>query len=109
MGIFQSIRDAISTAREQTVLPANAILIDVRSPGEFSQGRIEGSVNFPVGEITNHIGAHCPDKTTNIVVFCASGMRSSSARNALIQMGYTQVFNGGGIGSLASKLNKRIV
>ena len=109
MGIFEAIRSAISGSNVTQTLPDDSVLIDVRSPGEFSQGHIEGSTNCPVGDLAARIAAICPDKSANIIVFCASGMRSSTARNVLINMGYSSVFNGGGVGGLARHLNKRLV
>ena len=109
MGIFQAIHSALSGSNATQTLPVDSVLIDVRSPGEFSQGHIEGSANCPVGDIANRIAAICSDKSANIIVFCASGMRSSAARNVLMKMGYASVFNGGGVGGLARQLNRRLV
>ena len=109
MGIFQAIHSALSGSNATQTLPVDSVLIDVRSPGEFSQGHIEGSANCPVGDIANRIAAICSDKSANIIVFCASGGRSSAARNVLISMGYAHVFNGGGVAGLARQLNKRLV
>ncbi|MFC5398378.1 rhodanese-like domain-containing protein, partial [Undibacterium jejuense] len=48
------------------------------------------------------------EKSTPIVVYCASGARSASAKNNLIKLGYDNVSNGGAVASLALKLQKQI-
>lgn len=70
-----------------------AILIDVRSPGEFASGKIEGSVNIPLNKLPKELEKL--NKNKDIVVFCASGMRSSSAKIILNRNGFEKVINGG--------------
>ncbi len=89
-------------------LPANACLIDVRSPAEYASGYIEGAISIPLGDLTQSISKAVPNKETEIVVYCQSGARSAAAKNQLQSMGYQQVNNGGGIGSLAASLQKKI-
>jgi len=89
-------------------LPDDAVLIDVRNPGEFASGYIEGAISLPLDRIDQGIEFRVPDKNTPIIVYCVSGARSAAARNGLIKLGYTNVSNGGGIGSLAIKLHKMI-
>lgn len=87
----------------------NAILIDVRSPGEFHGGYIEGSINVPLDVFGGKIQSICSDKNAEIVLCCASGMRSGSAQNYLKQLGYSNVINGGGVGTLSMRLNRRVI
>jgi len=75
------------TVRE--LVSDNAIIVDVRELDEYNQGHIEGSVNIPVGSISNIDY----DKETKIIVYCVSGTRSASAAKTLIDMGYTNVYN----------------
>jgi phage shock protein E len=85
------------------LLKANgAIIIDVRSPGEFASGHIKGAVNIPLNNIAQAVSKYKKDAT--IITCCASGMRSASAKSILTSKGYTSVFNGGGWSSLQSKL-----
>ena len=85
------------------LLKANgAIIIDVRSPGEFASGHIKGAVNIPLNNIANGISKYKKDAT--IITCCASGMRSASAKSILVSKGYNNVFNGGGWSSLQNKL-----
>lgn len=67
------------------------LIIDVRTPAEFSKGSIRGSVNIPVDEIAEKIGALVPDKNRIIYLYCLSGSRSQMATDILTSIGYTQV------------------
>jgi phage shock protein E len=80
-----------------------AIIIDVRSKGEFTGGHIKGSINIPVDQLRNNFNK-LKDKNKPIITCCASGMRSASARSLLKSNGYVQVHNGGGWSSLQNKL-----
>lgn len=80
-----------------------AIIVDVRSKGEFQGGHIKGSVNISVDTLKNNLGK-LKDKNQPIITCCASGMRSASAKSILKANGYTQVHNGGGWNSLQYKI-----
>lgn len=77
------------------------LLIDVRSPGEYAGGYLEGAVNLPLDQLQAGIARVAPDLDQPIVLYCASGGRSGMGCMLLQQMGYRQVSNGGGIGMLA--------
>lgn len=66
-------------------------LLDVREPNEFAGGRIEGSVNVPVREVPKSLGKLPQDKNAQIVVICASAVRSGYVVEALSFKGYTNV------------------
>lgn len=70
-----------------------AIIIDVRSPGEFQSGHVKGSKNIPLGEISNSI-AKIKNDNKPVITCCASGMRSGSAASMLSSEG-VEVVNGG--------------
>src|SRR5690349_21110012 len=57
-----------------------ARLVDVRSPGEYAAGHIQGAVNIPVQELPKRVGELGKDKGRAIVVYCASGSRSAHAK-----------------------------
>jgi rhodanese-related sulfurtransferase len=69
----------------------NVYLLDVRTPEEYSQGRLAGSVLIPIGEFERRIGEVPKNRT--IVVYCAAGPRSKSAASLLAQRGYKDVYN----------------
>ena len=71
-----------------------AVIVDVRSTGEFKSGHIPGSLNLPVESLNNNLGK-LPDKNRPVITCCASGMRSAAAKNMLKSKGYTEVHNGG--------------
>jgi rhodanese-related sulfurtransferase len=80
-----------------------ALILDVRSSGEFSGGHIKGASNISVDSLGRNL-SKLKDKNKPIITCCASGMRSASAKNILKSNGYTQVYNGGSWGSLQFKL-----
>lgn len=80
-----------------------AIIIDVRSSGEFAGGHIKGSINVPVDSLVKNLDKF-KDKNKTIITCCASGMRSSSAKGILKSNGYTDVHNGGAWSSLQYKI-----
>lgn len=80
-----------------------AIVLDVRSKGEYAGGHIKGSVNIPVDSLGSNL-SKIKDKNNPIITCCASGMRSASAKGLLKANGYTTVHNGGGWMSLQNKL-----
>jgi phage shock protein E len=80
-----------------------AIVLDVRSKGEYAGGHIKGSINISVDTLSNNL-SKLKDKNKPIITCCASGMRSASAKGILKSNGYTQVYNGGGWSSLQNKL-----
>lgn len=81
-----------------------AIILDVRSKGEFATGHIRGAVNISLDQLSGSL-KKLNDKQKPIITCCASGMRSASARRMLIANGYKQVYNGGGWLTLRSKIS----
>jgi rhodanese-related sulfurtransferase len=79
-----------------------AVILDVRTRGEYQSGHIKGSVNIPLNELPSQLSKLKKDKP--IITCCASGMRSSSARSILTSNGFNVVHNGGGWTSLNGKL-----
>lgn len=80
-----------------------ALIVDVRSPGEYAGGHIKGSINIPVDALRQNLGK-LKNKNQVIITCCASGMRSASAKSILKSNGYSEVHNGGGWSGLKSKL-----
>ena len=82
-----------------------AVLLDVRTPEEYRQGHIPGSVNIPLDSI-RRAANKVPSKQTPLFVYCRSGSRSSQAVQALRQMGYARVKNIGGISRYKGKVER---
>lgn len=79
-------------------------LIDVRSANEFSNIHIPGSTLLPAPSIEESAAIVIPDKETTIFVICQSGNRSRPAAKALTELGYTNVYDVGGILSWPGEL-----
>lgn len=92
-GLFKNLFGA-GSENLSTAIKNGAVLIDVRSQSEFASGNIKGSVNIPLDQLSSQLRKLKKDKT--IVVFCASGMRSASAKSILNRNGFENVINGGG-------------
>ena len=73
------------------------VLLDVRTEPEYLARRIDGSLLIPDYAIRERAAAELPDKSALILIYCRSGRRSASAANELIRMGYTDVYDFGGI------------
>jgi rhodanese-related sulfurtransferase len=68
-----------------------AMLVDVRSAGEFASGSAPGTINIPLTELSGRLG-EIP-KSSPVVLCCASGTRSGMAKILLIKNGYKKVHN----------------
>lgn len=101
--------DAQSTqeqAKYQKITPKEAkelmdggdvIVLDVRTEAEYRQGYIKGAILIPDTEIAQKSGEMLPDKDKTILVYCRTGRRSELAAKELIEIGYTDVRDFGGI------------
>ena len=85
------------------LMAEGAIIIDVRTKGEFETGHIKGSVNIPVNNLAANIHK-LKAKNKPIITCCASGARSGAAKSILKSQGYTRVYNGGSWFSLDRKI-----
>ena len=77
------------------LLEAGALFVDVRTPGEFAEKSVPGSVNYPLDLVEGHISSVEIKKDEPILLFCRSGRRSGIAAEKLKAMGYTNVTNVG--------------
>jgi phage shock protein E len=100
MSIFSAL---FKKATDYKALQAQgAVIVDVRSAGEFNSGHINGAINIPVDTINKKID-ELKIKGKPIITCCASGMRSGMAKNILKQNGI-EAYNGGSWVSLQQKL-----
>ena len=98
-GYYAPIVITSSQARAKMQANPNAIILDVRTQQEFYDERIPGAILLPEYAIRDTAADVLPDKHALILVYCRSGVRSNSAANALVEMGYTNVYDFGGINS----------
>jgi len=75
----------------------NYVIIDVRTQEEFDQGHIEGAIMIPEYEISDRAPEMLKKKDRLILVYCRSGRRSKIAAQVLVELGYTNVKEFGGI------------
>ncbi len=74
------------------------IILDVREQNEYDSGHIPGAVLLPVGTIDQDTAAAViPEKAAHVLVYCRSGNRSKTASSKLAELGYTNVYEFGGI------------
>lgn len=73
------------------------IIIDARTEEEFAQGHIEGAILIPEYEVKERAEKQLPEKDALILVYCRSGRRSKIASEELVNLGYTNVKEFGGI------------
>lgn len=95
LGIFKRLFTTQSNPKLKETIAAGALLVDVRSPGEFASGNIKGSVNIPVDKLGGQVLLLQKDKP--IIVFCRSGNRSITAKAILEKKGFKNIVDGGSI------------
>lgn len=86
-------------AKEKMTTFENVVLLDVRTPDEYNEKHIQGAILIPDYDIETTIASQIPNKDTTIIVYCRSGYRSRTSANKLINMGYKNVYDLGGINS----------
>lgn len=74
-----------------------AVILDVRTKEEYDSGHIKDALLIPDTEILQKAESTLTDKTATILVYCRSGRRSALAANDLIRLGYSNVYDFGGI------------
>jgi rhodanese-related sulfurtransferase len=89
----------ITAIKEKEIIDnqKDSIIVDVRTQSEYESGYIENAQLIPSAEIKNLAPELIPDKEATILVYCKSGNRSQQASEALIERGYKNVFDLGGI------------
>ncbi|MBA4153766.1 rhodanese-like domain-containing protein [Flavobacterium sp.] len=102
MGLLDMLGFGSKTENVKDFVDRGAVIIDVRTVGEFQQGHIKGAKNIPLDMIFSK-AAEIKKMNKPVIVYCRSGMRSSQAASVLKNSGI-EVMNGGGYESLASKL-----
>lgn len=104
MGFFDFLKgpDINRGVREYGAVPG-AVLLDVRTPQEYGEGHIPGSVNVPLQSLGRE-GKLPAEKDTALFVYCCSGARSRQAVGLLARMGYGNAKNIGGIAAYTGKV-----
>ena len=76
---------------------AGYIILDTRTQAEYDEGHIPGAIVIPHDEITDRAEEELPHKDQLLLVYCRSGRRSKLAAEALVELGYTNIKEFGGI------------
>jgi phage shock protein E len=103
--MFDSLKKLFSSVKTDysQLVSEGAVILDVRSHGEYVSGHIAGSINIPVNKLSENLNK-LKSKDKPVITCCASGMRSASAKGILESKGYKKVINGGSWQSLERKL-----
>lgn len=91
------VKKISSTEVYNNITTGKYIVIDVREKDEYASGHIQNAINISVDDLSNDILDIVVNKNTNIVVYCRSGARSLKSAENLINLGYTNVYDMGGI------------
>ena len=81
---------------KEMIEKSGTVLLDVRTEEEYITGHIPTSILIPLDELEYRL-EELEDKSQNIIVYCKSGRRSKIACDILIQAGYTNIFDLGGV------------
>ena len=88
----------INGAKARELVAAGAVLLDVRTQGEWDGGHLDGATLVPVHELGRRMSEVGP-KDKAVVVYCASGIRSARAASQLAKAGWSEVYDLGGMGN----------
>jgi molybdopterin/thiamine biosynthesis adenylyltransferase/rhodanese-related sulfurtransferase len=94
------IREIDTAEADEARHRPGTVVLDVREPEEHEQGAIPGALHIARGTLESSIESRVPDKSTPIIIHCASGVRSAFAARTLEELGYTDVV------SMAGGFNK---
>lgn len=101
---LKSVEGETTKTEEKITLGVNdintSLVVDVRTPEEFHAGAYPDAINIPLDELMQRYEELGNNVSREIVVYCASGARSAYAQRLLMQIGYTNVKNGGGLNSM---------
>lgn len=102
--MFDFIKNLLGPATDYNALMAKgAVIVDVRTAGEYASGHIKGSKNIPLDGINGHV-ADFKKIGKPVITVCRSGARSGMAKGILATAGI-EVYNGGPWNSLMQKIN----
>ena len=95
----QAIRSISPEEARELIGKPGVVLLDVRTQEEYDEGHIEGAALLPYDAIAADSAALPADKDAAIIVYCRTGRRSALAAQTLSDLGYTKIYDLGGIQS----------
>jgi phage shock protein E len=99
MNLFKQLFGGEPAVDLSGIIKEGAFIVDVRTPGEFAGGHVNGAVNIPLDQLPQQLSKFKNRK--NIIVCCQSGGRSGQAKIVLEKNGITDVTNGGSWNNVA--------
>src|SRR5436309_5295567 len=85
------VREVDTAAAAEAIARPGTVVLDVREPDEYEQGGLPGALDVERGNLESKIESRVADRSTPIVIHCASGIRSVFAAKTLQDLGYTDV------------------
>lgn len=95
-GVGMAQAQTIGAADGRALVARGALLVDVRSAQEFSEGHVEGAINIPHLDVEKRLSEFGENRDRDIVLYCRSGHRAGLAQQSLQALGFTHVYNTGG-------------
>jgi rhodanese-related sulfurtransferase len=88
-----SYREVSSREAAELIQTEQPIILDVRTPGEYKRGHLKNSILIPVQELQNRFKEIGTNKDREILIYCATGNRSTVASKILIDNGFKHIVN----------------
>lgn len=88
---------SIKAEQAKTDRDNGAYIVDVRTPEEYASSHVKGALHIPVDKIETALETAVPDKSKELIFYCAKGVRAQQALEKALQLGYEKVYNLGGI------------
>lgn len=85
------------------VAASNEVIIDVRTPEEYSEAHYPNAINIEYQNIRSEISKLVPNKDTPIVLYCRTGRRAEIALKNLLNEGYANVINAGSLSDMKNR------
>ena len=101
--------DASQAAESSASIPADTVVIDVRTPEEFAEQHLDGALNIDIRAADFVQRLESLDRNTPYAVYCRSGNRSAQAVQAMKDLGFTSVSDHGSVAQASASLGIDIV
>lgn len=101
--IGEKVLEETETNQNVSADELERLVVDVRTPGEFRSGAFPNALNIPLDDIMSGKADFGKNPNREIIVYCATGARSAYAQQVLMQHGFTNVKNGGGISAMMAR------
>ncbi len=90
-------RISMEAAKKNLDINKSIVLLDVRPKMEYAEGHIEGAINMPLDQLEEVVEGRISKKNQTIYLYCRNGIRTLTAGDILLNLGYTSIYDVGGI------------